>query len=356
VKRASTGRSERPKAGAAPSRRGLGAMASFLGGVPACAGMSEEELRDFASFMSSRRLREGEILFNQGDAGDELFVVRSGSVGLFLLEKDGSHWDVAEFGPGRLFGEMAIVEKAARSASCRAKTEAKLLALSGGDFDRLVEERPRLARILLANMIRSLDASLNATSGYLGDLVKWGEAARRRSIIDELTGLFNRRFLEETMRSRMGKGVDTSRPCSLISMDVDRFREVNAAHGSAGGDAVIAAVGRRIGEVVTASAIVGASAARLSGDEFWIFLPESGLEGAMTLAEAIRAAVESLDVRLASAPGPVRVTTSLGVADAPRCGTSLEALNVTSDKGLYAAKESGRNAVAPAPLSSDKNP
>ena len=117
---------------------------------------------------------------------------------------------------------------------------------------------------MLSSMARVMVSWLDEASGFLNDLVRWGESARRRAITDDLSGLFNRRFLEEAMQlefSQTGKR-DNSR--SLLMLDIDRFREINAQFGAQAGDCVIAQAGTAFGMLVGDRGIV----ARLSGDEF----------------------------------------------------------------------------------------
>jgi diguanylate cyclase (GGDEF)-like protein len=325
-------------------------LPGFLTQVRACAGMSGLELNAFAAFLEPRRLPEGEVLFKEGEPGSLIFIVRSGLVGAYVLERDGSHREVYEFPPGSLFGEMAIAEGTVRSATAYAKEDSFLFALDAIDFYRLVWEHPALAVKLLGNMARNLAAWLDEAAGYLGDLARWGEDARRRALVDETTGLFNRRFLEETMRSRFGRGIDSIRSCALVALDFDHFREINVTHGSKAGDAVIAQAGASIGHIVAASGHEGAVAARLSGDEFSIFIPEAGPAEAKALAERIRGALEELFIEFragaAAEPSQVCLTTSIGCASAPENAASADELVRAADEALYRAKQGGRNRVA----------
>ena len=278
-------------------------------------------------------------MFSEGETGQELFIVHEGRIGSYVTQPDGTRREVYEFAPGLLFGEMAIIEGEPRSATCYAKEDSELLVLDGIDFYRLVWEHPVIGVKLLSSMARVMTAWLDEASGFLGGLVRWGEAARRRAVTDELSGLFNRRFLEETMGARLARGAGSSRRCSLLMLDIDRFREINAAYGSQGGDAFIAAVAKGFaGELRE-----GEVGARLAGDEFAVFLPAAGIERALELGEAIRASVES--VRLDLGRGPSSVTVSVGAASAPEQASTPEELVAAADKALYKAKEGGRNRV-----------
>jgi len=317
----------------------------FLAALPLFAGMSGLEVNAVSAFLEPRRFEAGETVFREGESGRELFIVRSGRIGSYVTQSDGSRRDVYEFVPGVLFGEMAIVEGEPRSATCYAAERSELLVLDGLDFYRLVWEHPVIGVKLLSSMARVMTDWLDEASGFLWGLVRWGEAARRRAVTDELSGLFNRRFLEETMRTRFARGSGSSHKCALLMLDIDRFREINSAFGAAGGDAVIADAARVFSPLFRE----GEVGARLSGDEFAVFLPGAGLDRALELGEAMRAVAEALAVPLtdpaSGRPAQARITVSVGAATSPEDAPDAQGLEEAADRALYAAKEGGRNRV-----------
>ncbi len=317
----------------------------FIGGLSLFRDMSGLEVNAVSAFLEPRRFPRGSVVFREGESGKEIFIVRSGRVGSYVTQPDGTRREVYEFAPGLLFGEMAIIEDEPRSATCYAKEDTELLVLDGIDFYRLVWEHPIIGVKLLSSMARVMTAWLDEASGFLGGLVRWGEAARRRAVTDELSGLFNRRFLEETMATRFARGAGSSRRCALLMLDIDRFRDINAAHGAQGGDRAIAAAAAAFAPAVRE----GEVASRLSGDEFAVFIPNDGIDRAVELGEAMRAAAEALRVEYRAGPDappayPV-ITVSIGAAAAPEHAATPEELVAAADRALYKAKEAGRNRV-----------
>jgi diguanylate cyclase (GGDEF)-like protein len=304
--------------------------------------MSPLELAAIESFLEKRSLAPGEILFREGEVGSELYVVRSGIMGSWVAQADGSRRDLYEFRAGDQFGEMAVIETAPRTATCYAKEPTELYVLAAIDFYRLVWEHPVIGVKLLSSLVGVMARWLDEASGFLGDMVRWGEAARKRSITDDLSGLFNRRFLDEALRLRFSRGSPETRRSSLLMLDIDRFREINATFGPEAGDAVIANAGTAFGRLVAEPGI----AARLSGDEFAVFLPGCPIEDAALLAERLRLAAEALYLEFRAGPGSeprrVAITVSVGVATGCERADSLVA---AADKALYRAKEGGRNRV-----------
>ena len=324
-------------------------VSSFLATIPVCAGLSRLEVATLAAFLEKRRLAEGEVLFDEGESAQAMYIVVEGSMGTWVREDDATKREVYEFRPGSHFGEMAVAEGSVRSATAYAKTAAELLVLDAIDFHRLVWEHPGLAVKLLGNMARNMAAWLDEAAGYLGDLARWGENARRKAIVDDATGLFNRRFLEEAIRGREGRGIDPRRPCALVTFDLDRFHDVNSDLGNLAGDAVIAQVGALVQSLVASSGFEGPVPARLSGDEFSIFLPEARGEEARNFAELLRSGIEGLFIEFREGAGSetrrLSITASFGCAEAPGDASDSAGLVASADSALARAKAEGRNRV-----------
>lgn len=316
-------------------------------GSPLFSGMSELEFNAVTAFLERRRLPRGRIVFKEGDVGEEMFIVLSGRVVATVAQGDGARRRVYDFGPGRFFGEMAVIEGAPRSATCTAEEDTDLLVLQGIDFYRLVFEHPMIALKFLTAIGTVMASWLDESSRFLNDLVRWGETARRRAVTDELTGLYNRRFLEESLAARLSMGASSRRMPALLIMDLDRIHGVNERFGSAGGDAAIAACGASFRAVLRDGDI----AARLAGDEFAFLLPDTDMREALRIAERLRTTVAGLPIPLSSggSTATVRLRASLGVAVAPAHGSDGAALMAAADAALKRAKEGGRDRVACAP-------
>lgn len=311
--------------------------ASLLRRVDILANLNDDELEILHGFLEETDCGADDTVFNQGEEGRDLYIVSEGRVAIRVSTQDGSSIDVAVLGPGDFFGEMAIFEDAPRSATCVMIDGGRLYRLRKGDFFALMDQYPRTAIKMMYRMVAITTSRLNTTSSFLSDLVQWGEGARRRAITDDLTGLYNRRYLDSALEQQVAEARVKNDVFSLIMMDLDRFHEVNDEYGQAFGDELIATVAPSVRDAVGGSDI----AARYGGDEFTIILPGRRADEALAIAETIRTAVEELDV--AGPSGIVKVTTSQGVAEFPRHGRSLEAIREAADQALYRAKEAGRN-------------
>jgi diguanylate cyclase (GGDEF)-like protein len=157
------------------------------------------------------------------------------------------------------------------------------------------------------------------------------------SMTDALTGIPNRRFLEATLAEESKRASRYGRPFSLLMVDVDRFKQVNDTHGHAKGDRVLFDVAARITAAVRHDLD---TVARFGGEEFTVVLPETDPNGALVVAEKIRATVAEHP----SVDGLI-ITVSVGVASSPEDGTDPTTLLGRADAALYEAKRSGRDRV-----------
>jgi diguanylate cyclase (GGDEF)-like protein len=309
----------------------------FLKSVSILADCTDRELRAVAGGIEEQRLAEGEVLFREGDEGSEFFIVRKGAVKSVIRTADGNELEVARFASGNFFGEMSIVDDAPRSATCQAVEKSVLYRMHERDFYRVLELNPRAAIKIMYKMLNTTAQRLKATSRFVADMVRWGNDASRRAITDEITGAYNRRYLDRLLAERHAAGG----AFAIIMMDLDRFREINEAHGHEVGNKLLARAVETMKPALKETDVL----ARYGGDEFTIFLPDTGLAEAAERAERIRRAVETAAIVIPPAPGPLPVTVSQGVAAFPESGTDLEALKKMADRALYQAKEEGRNRV-----------
>ena len=169
---------------------------------------------------------------------------------------------------------------------------------------------------------------------------------RQLSIHDPLTGLFNRRYMEETLEIEIRRAERTEHPIGVIMLDIDHFKTFNDRFGHAAGDEVLRALGTLMRNHLRAGDI----ACRFGGEEFVLILTEASKETAVQRAEDIRQRVMGLEVRyLDAALGPL--TVSLGVAIHPVHGRTRVEILAAADAALYKAKEGGRNQAVIAEIS-----
>ena len=163
---------------------------------------------------------------------------------------------------------------------------------------------------------------------------------REQSIHDPLTGLFNRRYMEETLVRELSRVARKQLPLGIIMLDIDHFKQFNDSHGHAGGDELL----RRLGVFLQEHTRKADIACRYGGEEFILILPEASREVARERAEHIRQGIKHLRIPFQNRMLEV-VTLSIGVAVFPIDGSTLETVMKAADAALYQAKNAGRDRV-----------
>lgn len=199
-----------------------------------------------------------------------------------------------------------------------------VLGLDGADaFARLKHVR-RVARALADSMSLALSN------------IALREKLRTQSLRDPLTGLYNRRYMEDALDRYISLAERTGSATSLVMIDLDNFKRLNDDYGHAKGDAVLRDVAGQLVGALRPSDVV----ARYGGEELIVILPNCGIEDAAAKAEQLRLRIESLsDVHGAA------ISASFGVATVPETSTSAADVIPMADGALYAAKKDGKNCV-----------
>jgi len=315
----------------------------ILRSVDIFSALDEEELSAVRSTMQERRFAASESLFNEGDPGDEFFVVLSGSVSVLVKLPDGQELVISEAGAGNFFGEMSIFDHAPRSATCRTREESTLLSLKGSDFFRLLETHPDIAVKIMYRMLRITSERLKKTGNFLSDMVQWGAEARKRAVTDDFTGLFNRRFFDGAIEDKFREASMNRLPLSVAMVDLDHFGGLNKEFGEQVGNSVILAAAGVFREVFSEKDIL----VRYGGDEFTFILCGSAsgeaLEKCSKTCSLLRE-LTILDELCAARGGAARkVTASIGIASFPEHAQTMKGLLEKADLALYGAKEEGRD-------------
>jgi diguanylate cyclase (GGDEF)-like protein len=206
-------------------------------------------------------------------------------------------------------------------------------AVEWGHFLMLATVMPAVA--VLAERLRHMRRRLHDQKRDLAQALHEIELLASR---DSLTGLSNRRWLEELLQREMARCERSGSRLAFALLDIDHFKRVNDQHGHACGDAVLVAFGQTIlNKVRTTDAV-----ARWGGEEFVLVMPDTDLSNAALVAERLRGATEGLVVQ--HGEQSLSITVSIGLTEF-RSGESSAALAQRADEALYAAKAGGRNRV-----------
>jgi two-component system cell cycle response regulator len=213
--------------------------------------------------------------------------------------------------------------------TANAQTDARVQGLDSGAVDYVV--KPFDAAELAARVRVALRTKART------------EALAAAATTDSLTGLPNRRRLDERAAEAIAVAERYGRPLACLMIDIDHFKRINDTHGHAAGDAVLRETARRLCSVCRTADFVG----RYGGEEFTVIMPETDLDGAVAAGERIRAILAAQPVRAAGTE--VWITASVGAAGWLAAMGTPEELYTPADRALYRAKQLGRNRVIAAP-------
>jgi diguanylate cyclase (GGDEF)-like protein len=189
-----------------------------------------------------------------------------------------------------------------------------------------------------------LESYLNGAASALSNL-RLLDRMKQQANIDMLTGLYNRRFVEDYARKLLAIARRRMQPVGVIMLDLDHFKSFNDVYGHEVGDRIL----RQFAKTVTASMRETNLAARYGGEEFVVILPDTSTKSCLLVAERIRKAVAAMVVPSNTEKPLPQLTVSIGIAAFPEHGETLEEIIQASDKALYESKRGGRNRVTAAP-------
>jgi diguanylate cyclase (GGDEF)-like protein/PAS domain S-box-containing protein len=186
---------------------------------------------------------------------------------------------------------------------------------------------------------RQLAYTVVEQAGMVLSNLKLRDELREQSIRDSLTGLYNRRYMEEALKQQMSRVTRQLHPLGIVMIDIDHFKRFNDTYGHAAGDALL----RELGEFLQTHVRSEDIACRYGGEEFTLILPDASLEAAQQRAEELRQEVRHLQMQAGQAHEVI--TLSLGVAIYPQHGGTIETVLQAADSALYRAKQEGRDRV-----------
>ncbi len=220
-------------------------------------------------------------------------------------------------------------------------TELMIPLDSGGERVAVLLLGARLNGLAYGRAERDLASTLAFAGAIALKNAELVERLQNAATTDQLTGLFNRRALEERLEAEISRSVRHQIRTTVVLLDLDRFKTINDTLGHAAGDRYLVLVSQLLRRHVRTLDVVG----RLGGDEFLVVLPMTNPREAMGFVQRVRSAFEDLG---ADYPEFSHASVSLGMAEAPRDGLTPAAVLAAADAALYAAKRQGGNAVVAA--------
>lgn len=317
-----TPRSRPPVAGRRVNRGMLGRLKLF----------EQADIESIEGLMADCAVRElvaGQVLLSKGDRAHAMYLVLTGRL---RIKTPGGDDVMVE--TGGHFGELGLLEQKPLGGTVTADTLTQVVALDEARVWALV----RASHAFAGNLLGAVGARLRGAPVMAS---RTGPGYRRNAALDVLTGLYNRRGLEDMLRRQIMRSSMNQQSLAVLLVDIDHFRRFNEEFGYAAGDQALHAIGQTLANNVRPTDMV----ARYAGQQFAVVLPESDESGARIVAERIRHAVSEAVVMMADESILPPLTVSIGLAALTQFATADELL-AQARIALAAAHADGHDTVA----------
>jgi len=303
--------------------------------APLFEGAPERVLKAMMAGSELRELQPGERLLAKGDENDVLYLVLEGTLQVRI---PGAARTIVPVTRGECVGELSLIDGFGVSADVFADAKALVLGIEREQLWHVIEHAPMVAR----NLLRMLAKRVRNDNRRLQAADRMQRKYEKAATVDVLTGLRNRRWLNEAFERQLQRTLRSGQPVSVLMIDADHFKHVNDTHGHIVGDEVLVHVGHTLATGLRPQDLL----ARYGGEEFAVLLPNVPHGEALAAADRLRRAIETSPPKT-SAGGLLRpVTVSIGVATvSPNEPMPLEQLIDRADSALGVAKAGGRNCV-----------
>lgn len=281
-----------------------------------------------------RVLEPGQVLVTMGQPSEGLYMILSGRMSVHL-EGGPTSDPVAHIEAGQTVGELSVIDDIPASAHVVAAEATRVLEVDRATFWSLVSDSHEFA----VNLLVLLAGRLRANNTTVATNIRLQREYKRNALVDALTGLYNRRWLEESLPRYVNRFLRSENPLTVLMVDVDHFKSVNDRFGHPAGDAVLVTVAHTLRAEVRPTDHVS----RYGGEEFAVILPDTAANTARGVAERIRAAVKLAAIRDTEGHLLPNVTISIGGATLGGELKTASSLLASADAALYQSKQNGRD-------------
>jgi len=299
------------------------------------AGVDIGPLIPFLEKCEIRQLQKGDILIEAGDTNHRLYLITGGRFRVHLPNDREN--PVVILNAGQSIGEISIIDRQPTSAHVIADIESRVLIIDEHALWLILEHSHAIAYnllVVLAQRLRYGNSVMNRIKELLNEY-------EYNATVDSLTGLYNRRWLDDMLARVMHRCHTNKQALSALMIDIDFFKQFNDEHGHVAGDAALRIVSRNILQNLRPEDLV----ARYGGEEFFALLPGLNLAAAESVAQRLREAIGAGEINIRTGETLPPLTISIGIATMDDEGSPADLIS-TADEALYRAKHAGRNRVS----------
>ena len=294
-----------------------------------------EKLAGFLLKCSVKYYEKNETILSPATRKKAVYILISGLLQVTVESEKGGTFSV-EIKPGNSVGEMSALDNTSPCATIIAKEKSKILYIPAD----IVLSMVRVSHELCLNFLLMLSQRLRRDNIIVCEEQHHIRCIEENAKIDPMTGLHNRRWLEDMYAREMNRSNIGNFKLVAFMLDIDHFKQVNDTYGHLAGDLVLISVAQTLIRSLRPSDMP----VRYGGEEFSIFLPGTSDENARIIANRIRSNIENMSITLNDGT-ILQVTVSIGYAERIE-NDSVESLIDRADKALYYAKEHGRNCIS----------
>ncbi len=302
--------------------------------APLFRGVSNKLLAMNLSQANLVALNAGDTLLKLGQINQRLYVILTGRLSVQARLSEGQ--PIAMLGAGECVGEMSILGGVPASAFVIAATDCKLLAIEHHALWNLIDR----SHVAAHNMLSILSNRIRTSDQALVDSLENQQGYTAVSVVDELTGLYNRHWMEEKFTRLLQRSIRGHKPACLIMLEMDQFEEFNENYGQLGSDQAI----RGISENMQSCLRPDDHAGHYIGEQFAVFLPNTAMAEACIAADRLRLNIAQSLVVLPSGDALPSASISLGISQMKE-GDTLDNLLERAGEALKMARQAGGNCV-----------
>jgi len=301
--------------------------------------LKDEELDVIAYHSEILTLNDNDILFDQDEPSDALFILIEGSI---VIAKHVAYEDptvIAELVDGDAFGELDLLTGTKRNAAAHAQKKSVLLRFPAKNdcLNSIYDMHPEVSAHILHAFLQLIAGRIRNANSLIKENSPWVQELKRQVYGDKLTGLFNKTYLEEELPGLIKK---TNRGVCLLLMKPDNFKYINDTYGHEAGDATLKIMCTSLAHHISDMGTV----LRYMGNELGVILQETTRKESLQYAHKIREMFNSLDISPATGT-PVALSVSIGIAVCPDHGTTAESLIAAAHELPLVGRARGGNLI-----------